>query len=26
MDFNNRLRGDLEANAHGMEAEEHFVG
>ena len=26
MDFNNGLGGDLEANAHGMKAEQHFVG
>ena len=26
MDFNNGLGRDLEANAHGMEAEQHFVG
>ena len=26
MDFNNGLGGDLETNAHGMEAEQHFVG
>ena len=26
MDFNNGLGGDLEANAHGMKAEQHFMG
>ena len=26
MDFDNGLGGDLEANAYGMKAEQHFVG
>ena len=26
VDFNNGLGGDLEANAHGMKAEQHFMG
>jgi hypothetical protein len=26
MDFDNGLGGDLEANANGMKAEQHFVG
>jgi hypothetical protein len=26
VDFNNRLGGDFQANAHGMKAEQHFRG